>query len=104
MTAAESARLTLLVLYSDRMEECRAFYSALGLCFAREQHGQGPQHYAAVLDDGSVFEIYPASPERRTGITRLGFRVDKTLLQTPLEAGHHILTDPDGRKVDLHVV
>ena len=61
MTAAESARLTLLVLYSDRMEECRAFYSALGLCFAREQHGQGPQHYAAVLDDGSVFESYPAS-------------------------------------------
>ncbi len=64
MTAAESARLTLLVLYSDRMEECRAFYSALGLCFAREQHGQGPQHYAAVLDDGSVFEIYPLPPEK----------------------------------------
>ncbi|GAB3209420.1 hypothetical protein SAMN02745673_01882 [Marinactinospora thermotolerans DSM 45154] len=102
MATSSSARITLLVIYSDRVEECRTFYTALGLHFEREQHGRGPQHYAAVLDDGSVFEIYPAA-DRRTGAVRLGLSIDGTLAHPPLGAGRHVLTDPDGRKVDVQV-
>ena len=57
MTAAESARLTLSSL-QDRMEECRAFYSALGLCFARTTRSR-TTHLRGRTDDSSVFEIYP---------------------------------------------
>lgn len=102
MATASNARITLLVIYSDRMEECRTFYTALGLHFEREQHGQGPRHYAAVLDDGSVFEIYPAT-DRRTGPIRLGLSIHGDLAHPPLEAGRHVLTDPDGRKAVVQV-
>ncbi|PSK89441.1 hypothetical protein CLV63_12677 [Murinocardiopsis flavida] len=97
-----TARMTLLVLYSERMEECRAFYTRLGLAFDREQHGKGAEHYAAALPDGMVIELYPGSPERRTGAARLGFSVDGATLDPPLEPGRHLLADPDGRKVELH--
>ena len=103
MAKPSTARITLLVIYSDRMEECRAFYAALGLRLEHEQHGQGPQHYAAVLDDGSVFEIYPAA-DHHTGVVRLGLSINGALAQPPLEPGRRVLTDPDGRKVDVQVV
>jgi hypothetical protein len=66
MSDPSSIRATLLVLYSPRLEECRRFYGDLGLCFTAEQHGQGPRHYAAVLADGLVVELYPARPGRET--------------------------------------
>lgn len=97
-----TVRTTLLVLYSPRMEECRNFYRGLGLTFATEQHGQGPRHYAAVLADGSVFEIYPARPDRRTGDLRLGLAVNGSTTAPPLAPGRHLLTDPDGRVVEVH--
>lgn len=100
MAMPSSAHVTLLVVYSDRMEECRTFYSALGLRFEPEQHGRGPQHYAAVLSDGSVFEIYPAA-DRRTGAVRLGLSIEGAQARPPLKAGRYLLTDPDGRKVDI---
>ena len=40
-----------------------------------EQHGHGPAHYAAVLADGTVFELYPATADRETGALRLGFTI-----------------------------
>ena len=97
-------RATLVVIYSDRAEECRAFYAALGLGFVREQHGRGAVHHAAVLAEGAVFEIYPATAERSTGAVRLGFTVDARLAMPPLEPGRHTLTDPDGRTVDVVAV
>ncbi len=96
-----TVRATLLVLYSTRMEECRDFYGGLGLDFAAERHGQGPGHYAAVLADGVVFEIYPARPDRRTGSLRLGLAVNRSA--TTLAPGRHLLTDPDGRTVEVDV-
>ncbi|MFM9475771.1 hypothetical protein [Streptomyces scabiei] len=102
MTPAHSARVTLLVLYSPRLEECLRFYQGLGLSFAAERHGQGPAHHAAVLDDGVVFELYPARPGRQTDALRLGLRVDGTKSTPPLSSGRHLLTDPDGRTVDVH--
>jgi catechol 2,3-dioxygenase-like lactoylglutathione lyase family enzyme len=102
MTEPSVIRTTLLVLYTRRVEECRGFYSDLGLSFAAEQHGQGPQHYAAVLADGAVFEIYPARPDRETGALHLGLIVNAAAATPPLAPGRHLLTDPDGRTVEVH--
>lgn len=102
MTVPTIVRATLLVLYSPRMEGCRNFYSDLGLDFVTEQHGQGPRHYAAVLADGAVFEIYPARPDRQTGALRLGLAVNGSTTTPPLTPGRHLLTDPDGRTVEIH--
>lgn len=98
--ATSSARITLLVIYSDRVEECRTFYTDLGLRFEHEQHGRGPQHYAATLDDGSVIEIYPTG-NHGTSTVRLGLGIEGASARPPLEPGRHVLTDPDGRKVDV---
>ncbi|MDA2805002.1 VOC family protein [Nocardiopsis suaedae] len=96
-------RLSLLVLYTERLEDCRAFYSALGLSFAEEKHGDGPEHHAAVLDDGTVVELYPVL-SAPTGPARLGLEVDGGRAVPPLAPGRHVLIDPDGRKVDVQAV
>ncbi|KND37613.1 VOC family protein [Streptomyces acidiscabies] len=102
MSNSNSARVTLLVLYTPQLDECRRFYENLGLRFTPERHGQGPDHYAAVLDDGTVFELYPARPDRRTDDLRLGLAIDGTTAVPPLAQGRHLLTDPDGRTVEVH--
>lgn len=102
MTTLNAIRTTLLVLYSPRMEECHRFYSDLGLDFTAEQHGQGPRHYAAVLTCGAVFEIYPARPDRQTGALRLGLALNGAAATPALVPGRHLLTDPDGRTVEIH--
>lgn len=102
MTDSPVARMTLLVLYSPQIEECRRFYEDLGLPLVPERHGQGPDHYAAVLADGAVFELYPARPGRRTDALRLGLAVDGAAATPPLTPGRHLLKDPDGRTVEVH--
>ncbi|MFB7055352.1 glyoxalase/bleomycin resistance/dioxygenase family protein [Streptomyces vinaceus] len=104
MSAANSIRATLLVVYSYRLEECRRFYEDLGMSFEAEQHGQGPRHFAATLQDGTVFEIYPARPARETGALRMGLTITGTSATPPLVPGRHLLTDPDGRTIDVHAV
>lgn len=100
MTEHATAHATLLVVYTERLDECLNFYRSLGLTLVREQHGTGPVHYAAELD-ALVLELYPAaSPERATGRIRLGFTVTAS---AGLDGGRHKLTDPDGRIVDLFV-
>ncbi|MGW0594791.1 VOC family protein [Streptosporangium sp. NPDC002607] len=94
--------ISLIVVYTERLEDCRAFYAGLGLSFVKEQHGAGPEHYAATLD-GVVFELYPATSRPATGSLRLGFTVPVDAV-APLPApGRHVLVDPDGRSVDLCV-
>ncbi|GAQ60712.1 hypothetical protein [Streptomyces scabiei] len=61
-----------------------------------------PAHHAAVLDDGVVFALYPARPDRQTDALRPGLRVDGTKSTPPLSPGRHLLTDPDGRTVEVH--
>jgi len=97
-------RMNLLVLYTAHLEECRAFYSELGLEFTAEQHGDGPEHYAAVLADGTVIELYPARAGRETGDALrlgLGLIIDSAKAGTLLAPGRRTLTDPDGRTVAL---
>ncbi|MFL1377012.1 MULTISPECIES: VOC family protein [unclassified Nocardiopsis] len=102
LEGAES-RATLIVLRTPRLEECRAFYQALGLRFVRERHGSGPEHHAATLAGGLVLELYPATDERTTGALRLGFAVPAHRTDPALEPGRHTFTDPDGRPVDVRV-
>ena len=99
---ATQARATLLVIYTPALQSCREFYSALGIQFVPEQHGQGPLHYAAVMPDGMVLELYPATARRPVSTLRLGLAVAGAELDPPLPAGHHVLRDPDGRVVEVH--
>ena len=101
MTGPSTTRMTLLVLYTTRLEECRRFYAGLGPGFTAERHGQGPEHYAAVLTDGTVFELYPARAGRQTNALRLGLAVEASAAVPPLSTGRHQLTDPDGRTVEI---
>ncbi|MEU6039296.1 glyoxalase/bleomycin resistance/dioxygenase family protein [Actinomadura sp. NPDC047616] len=94
-------RLRLLVIYTPLLDETRRFYESLGLTFKPEQHGNGPEHYAAVMTDGTVFELYPATSDRRTDSLRLACTVDAA--STSLNPGHGVLHDPDGRAVEVHV-
>ncbi|MEU5146716.1 VOC family protein [Streptomyces yangpuensis] len=92
----------LLVIHTTRLEACRDFYAGLGLDLVPEQHGDGPDHYAATFADGGVLELYPATRRPETGYLRLG------LTAPPHGAGgrppgRHTLTDPDGRTVVLTV-
>ncbi|MER5644733.1 glyoxalase/bleomycin resistance/dioxygenase family protein [Streptosporangium sp. NPDC002524] len=93
----------LIVVYTDQLDACHAFYTGLGLTFAKERHGTGPEHYAALLG-GTVFELYPAGGSRpATGSLRLGLVVPADSVARAFAPGRHVLTDPDGRVVDLRV-
>ena len=89
-------RMDLIVLYTDQLDACHAFYSALGITFTQERHGQGPEHYAANLD-GTVVELYPASLRRpATGSLRLGLTLPAPAGTQPHRVTHR---DPDGRTI-----
>ncbi|WP_226353768.1 hypothetical protein [Pseudonocardia sp. ICBG601] len=94
-------RLSLLVLYTEKLEACREFYTALGLRLVEEQHGAGPVHYSTTMPGGLVLEIYPGKPDRTTGRLRLGITV---LAGFDQPTGRELRTDPDGRVIDLQVV
>ncbi|GAA3967091.1 VOC family protein [Thermobifida alba] len=87
--------LNLLVIYTDRLAECREFYAGLGLDLVAEQHGTGPEHYAAVLADGSVVELYPSGGRPPTGRLRIGLTVPGAPPQP------RTVRDPDGRTVEV---
>ncbi|MGW6984738.1 hypothetical protein ACWGE1_35680 [Streptomyces sp. NPDC054932] len=94
--------LELAVIYTNRLDACRDFYRGIGLDLVPEQHGNGPEHYAATLAGGGVLELYEATGRPETGYLRLG------LTGPPngagfLPPGRHTLSDPDGRTVVLTV-
>jgi len=106
-------KLNLLVLRTPKLDDMRMFYSALGARFQSEQHGNGPQHYAATLSDGLVLELYPAPDEvsADSGL-RLGLKVEdiadtlrslgQNIMPRQTEWGLRALVhDPDGRTVEL---
>jgi hypothetical protein len=100
----------LLVLRCVDIERSRAFYELIGITFVREQHGTGPEHFAAVLG-GVTIELCPASSTRppEAGL-RIGLKVEnvaavvRTLIAAGLhkrEGGGSSFLDPDGRIVVL---
>ncbi|MBL7502661.1 VOC family protein [Frankia sp. CNm7] len=98
-----AAQITLIVLYCSDLSACRDFYRSLGLAFERERHGSGLEHYAATLSGGAVLELYPAGSRGETGRIRLGLTASQGEMGIFLEPGDHILRDPEGRVVDIHV-
>lgn len=107
--------LSLLVLRCADIQRSQAFYEALGLRFTREQHGQGPVHYSALLGE-TVIELYPDT-ERTTADLRLGFSSDlhPSCVSKALQIGGQLLKpnsvdtisayaliqDPDGHRLEL---
>ncbi|MBS4201367.1 VOC family protein [Bacillus sp. FJAT-49732] len=107
--------LNLVVIKSKNLEESVAFYKELGLQFQKEQHGNGPEHYACELDN-LVFEIYPATQHHNEKI-RIGFSIEhmENVIASFKSRGTEIVTeptvspwgeravvkDPDGNSVEL---
>ncbi len=113
---ANAVSLNLVVIRAAELEQARLFYSAIGLQFTRERHGNGPEHLAATVG-GLTFEVYPATSESQTVNTRIGFSVPSigSVLRTLEELGSKIITppqespwglravvaDPDGHRIEL---
>jgi len=117
MSGNTASELYLLVIRVADVVRTKEMYELLGLVFSREQHGSGPEHFAAVLN-GVVFEIYPQKNrlEQDRGV-RLGFRVEsvdrvleslaKFALETvvaPHDAAYGrraVVRDPDGYILEI---
>jgi len=115
--------LASVVLFTGQLERCIAFYRALGVPLEDEDHGDGHVHSAVDLD-GVHIAIFPgtgpgpALPHRATGATFIGFWVPSlgaakdaaVSLGATLISDHQtcqwgcrvVLTDPDGRAVELN--
>lgn len=109
--------LNLVVLRSADIARSAAFYSHLGLQFLQHRHGSGPEHFAAELPGGGVFELYPAAENASTSGTRIGFRVPSVddavaalsgypgaVVSAPRDSEwgrRAVIVDPDGHKVEL---
>lgn len=115
------AALSLIVLRCAALESSKAFFTALGLNFEKEQHGEGPIHYSCELGE-QVLELYPGKPgaapiRTQSGASMYGFRVEsldrvlKELQNLGAEIIHSpsdtpwgrraVVLDPDGRSIEL---
>jgi lactoylglutathione lyase len=108
--------LNLVVIQAHDLEASREFYANLGLAFRAEQHGEGAQHYAAVIGQ-TVFEVYPRNNGAAAGQLRLGFKIKflpdtlrllRAQAATIVREVHDspwgrraIVQDPDGNRVEL---
>ncbi|WP_017582112.1 hypothetical protein [Nocardiopsis valliformis] len=100
------ACLDAVVIYTDRVEECRDFYASLGLSFGEERYplADGLMRYSCRMPLGPVLEIHPTTHDHRTSDLRLSLALARADTNPPLSPGEHLLTDPDGRKVDVTVL
>jgi len=115
-------RVDSVVLGSARIEAAVALYRALGLPLVEERHEDGAAHYACEIG-GAHFAIYPAAegeaaPRGTGGFTQIGFQVRSLedafaaaraagagVLVPPEEVPwgrRAVITDPDGRPVELN--
>lgn len=108
--------INLIVIRARNPEALRQFYTRLGLCFAQEQHGSGPIHFAAPIGQGGVLEIYPARrDETHTHLLTFGFEVDDphAIFASAQSAGadikhiddkNAIIMDCEGNRLIIHTV
>jgi catechol 2,3-dioxygenase-like lactoylglutathione lyase family enzyme len=110
------ASLNLVVIRAVDLERSRRFYEAIGLRFATERHGSGPEHLVAELGD-VVFEIYPRGTGASSEGVRLGFRVELVketmkalaaigveMVSPPIQGPwglRAVVEDPDGHRVEI---
>lgn len=102
--------ISLLVIRCQDIEVSKDFYELLGLSFVKEKHESGPAHYSCE-HNGCVFELYPNKGEPPQDRNRLGFKVsglDEILKNINVTDTYdfsgniiNVVTDPDGRKVEL---
>ena len=112
--------LRLLVLKTHDVPSVVAFYQSFGFEFTEERHGKGPLHHSAPLADG-IIEIYPLPDDQAVDITtRLGFAIadPDAVVDSAESLGGRVakpgrdtawgymalVTDPDGRTVELYRV
>jgi hypothetical protein len=110
--------IRLLVIRSENPKQIADFYSLLNLKFDYHKHGNSPMHYSAQIGT-LILEIYPLSKNQIEvdKTLRLGFAIEnfenvldelrtnniKMTEPTLTEFGYvTILTDPEGRKVELY--
>jgi lactoylglutathione lyase len=106
--------LEYVVLRCRDLEQSRAFYSALGLELAQEQHGKGAPHYSCNLGR-VVIELYPLVGKESAGV-RLGLRLVsvRSAVTAAVKAGatvvrldvdaivpSAVLRDPDGHEIAI---
>lgn len=114
-----SVECRLIVLRTPDPEKLSAFYTMLGMQFEYHQHDTGPFHYAAILGT-MVLEIYPLTKTQTETVKnlRLGFAIDRfediithfqeNNIELPFTTRQTdfglmtVITDPDGRKVELY--
>ncbi|ULP48021.1 VOC family protein [Mycolicibacter virginiensis] len=107
-------RISLIVLYCSDLEAAHHLYGdVLGLPLVPEQHGDGPVHYSATLDDGMVIELYPCGDQPPTR-TRLALQLPHIgpAADAAKAAGYVVrpqkfgvlVTGPDGVRVELRGV
>jgi len=100
------------------MKKLADFYSFLGLTLEYHKHGNLPYHYSAVIGK-TVLEIYPLAKNQSEADKnlRLGIEIDdfettvatlrekQILVSEPAQTDFGfmtIITDPDGRKIELY--
>lgn len=110
--------IKLLVIRTDNPKRLADFYSLLGLHFDYHKHGNSPLHYSASIEK-MVLEIYPLAKNQTEADKhlRLGFAIqhfEQTLEQlrrnnisftapASTDFGYlSIISDPDGRKIELY--
>jgi lactoylglutathione lyase len=110
--------IRLIVIRTSNPKRLSDFYSLLGLTFDYHKHGNSTLHYSATI--GSlVLEIYPLTKNQVEADKnlRLGFAIDnfeetlKLLNKNSVTFSEPTLTDfgfltivsdPDGRKIELY--
>jgi len=115
--AMPDTSLNLIVIRAADIDTSRAFYELLGVNFQHEQHGNGPEHFAADLD-GVIFELYPQTNDlHASDSARLGFTVHSLndtvsqldqfgskIVSPPKDTQfgkRAVVADPDGRRIEL---
>ncbi len=95
----------LLVVRVSELEASRRWYETLGLAFEIEQHGNGPEHYAAD-HGGFVFELYPATHKMPASASvRLGFTVsDVAGLAATMDPSGYLVSGPSIQDGSLRAV
>jgi lactoylglutathione lyase len=110
--------MRLIVIRTGNMQAQVEFYNLLGVHFEYHSHGNGPFHYSAQIGP-TVFEMYPLAKNQVEADKniRLGIGIDNfdhviTALRNagvafndPVQTAFGfmtVITDPDGRRVELY--
>lgn len=104
LAARHAPQVKTLVLYVNDVDASAAWYrDALGVNWAREKHGDGPEHVSARVD-GLLIELYPRG-DRSASRVRIELSIGDRFGnadQAP-EPFPRRLTDPDGNTVVVTV-